>query len=149
MKVHHFGIDLDSISFSPRQWCPGEPLKVLLAATFREKKGLIYAIEALGQIRNTIPLELIIIGDAGQEPDSQQEKVATTHCDIPEVVGSAFAHLLAPERDVAKLAKCIQSLLNEPDSWSSLMLEGRKHIENEYHQIKQAERLTDHYNEIV
>lgn len=75
--------------------------------------------------------------------------VATTHCDIPEVVGSAFAHLLAPERDTVGLAESIQTLLNEPDSWLHLLQEGRKHIECEYHQLRQAERLTKHYNEIL
>ena len=75
--------------------------------------------------------------------------VATTHCDIPEVTGPAFAHLLAPERNAAKLAACIQSLLDEPDSWSDLASEGRKHVEQEYHRLRQAERLTDHYNGIL
>ena len=75
--------------------------------------------------------------------------VATTHCDIPEVVGPAFAHLLAPERDVGKLATCIRSLLDEPGSWSNLARDGRNRVEREYHRLHQAEHLTDHYNELI
>ena len=212
VKVQHLGVDVDNILFQPRQWQPDEPLRVLLAASFREKKGIPYAIEALQIVAREQPVELTIIGDAGKELESQQEKarilaalersglkehtrllgyqthqamlqeaykhhlflqpsitaqdgdteggapvaiiemlatgmpvVATTHCDIPEVVGPAFAHLLAPERDVAKLAACIQVLLDEPRQWPGLAQEGRKRIEKEYHQIKQAERLSDHY----
>ena len=75
--------------------------------------------------------------------------VATTHCDIPEVAGPASAHLLAPERDAEKLATCIRSLLDEPNSWPSLASDGRKHVEREYNRLCQADRLTDHYNEII
>jgi len=216
IEVQHLGVDVDNILFQPRQWQANGPLRVLIAASFREKKGIPYAIEALQIVAREVPVLLTIIGDAGQEPESQQEKariftalersglkehtrllgyqthqamlqeaydhhlflqpsitaqdgdteggapvgiiemlatgmpvVATTHCDIPEVVGPAFAHLLAPERDVLKLAECIKSLLAKPGSWASLVREGRKHIECEYHRSRQAERLSDHYNEIL
>ena len=62
--------------------------------------------------------------------------VPTTHCDIREVVGPAFAHMLAPERDVATLAECIQLMLDQPDSWSGLAQEGRKRVESEYHLLR-------------
>lgn len=216
VKVQHLGVDVDNISFQPRQWRPDEPLRVLIAASFREKKGIPYAIEALGLVARDVSLQLTIIGDAGDEPAGQQEKerilaalestglqkqtrllgyqthqamlkeayahhlflqpsvtakdgdteggapvsiiemmatgmpvVATTHCDIPEVVGSAFSHLLAPERDSPKLAECIRLLLNETDSWSVIVQEGRKHIESEYHYEKQAIHLIKHYSEIA
>lgn len=216
VKVQHLGVDVDNISFRLRQWHAGEPLRVLIAASFREKKGIPYAIEALQIVAHEVPVQLTILGGAGQELESQQEKkriftalersglkehtrllgyqthqamlqeaydhhlflqpsitaqdgdteggapvsiiemlatgmpvVATTHCDIPEVVGPAFSQLLAPERDVVKLAGCVQSLLDKPDSWSSLSREGRKHIESEYHRLRQAEHLLDHYNEIL
>lgn len=216
IKVQHLGVEVDNILFQPRQWHADEPLRVLMAASFREKKGMPYAIEALQIIANKVPVLLTIIGDAGKEPETQQEKVriltalessglrehtrligyqthetmlqeayehhlflqasitaqdgdteggapvsimemlatgmpvvTTKHCDIPEVVGSAFAHLLAPERDVVKLAECIQLLLDEPDSWSNMLQEGRKRMECEYHRLRQAERLIDHYDEIL
>ena len=216
VKVQHLGVDVDSIAFHPRQWHADEPLRVFMAASFREKKGITYAIEALQMVARDIPVLLTIIGDAEKDEEGLQEKrkilttlersgmkentrllgyqphqimlkesynhhvflqpsvtaqdgdteggapvgiiemlatgmpvVATTHCDIPEVAGPASAHLLAPERDAAKLATCIRSLLDEPDSWPSLVRDGRTHVEQEYHRLHQAERLTNHYNEII
>jgi colanic acid/amylovoran biosynthesis glycosyltransferase len=74
IRVHHLGIDLTLIPFEPRTWAPGEPLRVLLAGTFREKKGLPLALEALGRIRDEVPLEITLIGDATGEERSIREK---------------------------------------------------------------------------
>ncbi|NJK40814.1 MAG: colanic acid biosynthesis glycosyltransferase WcaL [Acaryochloridaceae cyanobacterium SU_2_1] len=73
-KVHHLGIRLEQFPFQPREWCPTEPLKVLIAASFREKKGIPDAIAALGCLHQTTPLEITIIGDAGSDKASQKEK---------------------------------------------------------------------------
>ena len=74
IKVQHLGVDVAHFEFKPRQWHPGESLKVLIAASFREKKGIPYAIEALAMLRKEIPIELTIIGDASEDAASQQEK---------------------------------------------------------------------------
>jgi colanic acid/amylovoran biosynthesis glycosyltransferase len=72
--VHHLGVAVDEIPFAPRTWSGREPLRVLLAASFREKKGIPYALEALGVLQREVPLEITIIGDAGSEARSQTEK---------------------------------------------------------------------------
>lgn len=74
IHVHHLGIAVEEIEFKPRVWNISEPLKVLIAATFREKKGIPYALEALGKLQHKIPLEITIIGDASPDPRSQSEK---------------------------------------------------------------------------
>ena len=74
VKVQHLGVDVKQIAFQPRQWNPNEPLRVLISASFREKKGITYAIEALGRLNKTIPVSLTIIGDAYPDPVSQQLK---------------------------------------------------------------------------
>jgi colanic acid/amylovoran biosynthesis glycosyltransferase len=74
VKVQHLGVDVERIVFQPRQWKRDEPLRVLIAASFREKKGISYAIEALGRLNKTTPINLTIIGDAYSDPVSQQEK---------------------------------------------------------------------------
>ena len=74
MKVHHLGVEVDKIVFKPRIWQSGEPLRVLIAAAFREKKGIPYALAALGQLQKKINIEITIIGDATTEPRSQSEK---------------------------------------------------------------------------
>lgn len=74
VDVHHLGIEVDKIAFQPRQWHPGETLRVLIAASFREKKGIPYALEALARVRQDIPLAITIIGDASQAKESIAEK---------------------------------------------------------------------------
>lgn len=74
VRVHHLGIEVDKISYQPRKWDPDQPLKVLIASSFREKKGIPYALEALGKISKDIPVAITIIGDAGKTKDSVVEK---------------------------------------------------------------------------
>lgn len=64
VKVHRLGIDLGRIPFCPRVWSPGQKLRVLIAGTFTEKKGIPIALEALGLLRQKIKcLEITVIGD--------------------------------------------------------------------------------------
>jgi colanic acid/amylovoran biosynthesis glycosyltransferase len=74
VSVHHLGVNLDKLPFQPREWHPGKPLRVLMAASFREKKGLTYALEALGKLNADVSLDITLIGDSGSDAESQQEK---------------------------------------------------------------------------
>ncbi len=74
IKVHHLGIEIEKIAYQPRKWSNAQPFRILIAARFREKKGIPYALEALGAIKNEIDLEITIIGDASADPSSQKEK---------------------------------------------------------------------------
>lgn len=212
VKVQHLGVDIERLEFRPRHWQPGETLRVLIAASFREKKGIQYAIEALGLLRKEVSIEITIIGDAGAEPAGRQQKakilhalestglrsktrmlgyqphsvmlqeayahhlflqpsvtasdgdteggapvsiiemlatgmpvVSTTHCDIPEVMGSELHHLLAPERNAEALAACLEAVIQSPSRWHKWALAGRRRVEATYHKSKQAESLLAHY----
>jgi len=74
LRVQHLGVDTSALAFQPRQWRAGEPLRVLMAASFREKKGLPYGIRAVARLAERVPVELTIIGDAGSYPKSVAEK---------------------------------------------------------------------------
>ncbi len=74
VSVHHLGVRLERIPFRPRQWDSASVLRILIAAAFREKKGIPYALEALALLGREVPLEITIIGDANQEKRSQAEK---------------------------------------------------------------------------
>jgi len=74
-RIQHLGVDVENIGFHPRQWEPDKPLKVLIAASFREKKGIPYAVESLGRLSREVPVIVTIIGDAGADLESQREKV--------------------------------------------------------------------------
>ena len=59
IRVVYLGIELDKTPFTPRIWAPGEPLRILIAASFREKKGIPYALQALAQLQEKTPLETL------------------------------------------------------------------------------------------
>jgi len=72
--VQHLGIAVKDIGFKLRDWHPSQTLRVLIAASFLEKKGIPYAIEALGRIKHDVLLEITIIGDARPTRNASQEK---------------------------------------------------------------------------
>jgi colanic acid/amylovoran biosynthesis glycosyltransferase len=74
VKVQHLGVEVDKIQFIPRNWNASTPLRVLIAASFREKKGIPYALLALQKVRSELPIEITIIGDASAHPTAQSEK---------------------------------------------------------------------------
>lgn len=75
IHVQRLGVMLEDLPFQPRQWDGKEPLRVLMAASFREKKGIPYGLEALGKLPATVPLEVTLIGDAPPEDAVSLEKV--------------------------------------------------------------------------
>lgn len=73
--VQHLGVDLDKIDFLER--APGEhgKIRLLVAATFKEKKGIIYAVEAFARINKKYKnLELLIVGDIENKRDSRVKR---------------------------------------------------------------------------
>lgn len=75
LRVHHLGIRLEELPFHARRWRPGEPLRVLIAASFREKKGIPYALEALARLKDQVSLDITVVGDASSDAKSIVEKV--------------------------------------------------------------------------
>jgi len=75
VQVHRLGVPVEAIEFRPRALQTGETLRVLLAGSFQEKKGIPNAIEAVGKAMRDIPIELTIIGDANtRQARSRAEK---------------------------------------------------------------------------
>jgi colanic acid/amylovoran biosynthesis glycosyltransferase len=74
IRLQRLGVDLEDIPFRPRAWRPGTPLRVLVAGSFREKKGIPYALEALGRLKGKLDLEITLIGEANEEQRNLQEK---------------------------------------------------------------------------
>lgn len=75
--VQHLGVDLKQIRFIPREPERSGEIRVLIAGSFREKKGIPYGIEAFGRVRRAYPqlqLDLTIIGDSNGAPEEEKEK---------------------------------------------------------------------------
>ncbi|MHB8896757.1 MAG: glycosyltransferase [Candidatus Geothermincolia bacterium] len=76
-RVHHLGIDLEAVRSEPRVPGADGAVKVLISGSFREKKGIPYAIEAIGLARRQRPdleLSVTIVGDSGGSPAEEAEK---------------------------------------------------------------------------
>jgi len=64
IRVVHLGVDLERIPFAERRPGPNGEAVGLIAASFREKKGVRYAIEAIARAAPHYPgLRLRVIGD--------------------------------------------------------------------------------------
>ena len=75
--VQHLGIDLEQIKFIPRKLDEDKEIKILVSASFREKKGIPYAVEAFGRVKQMHPelrLKLTIFGDSGGSLVEEVEK---------------------------------------------------------------------------
>ncbi len=75
VTVQHLGVDLDRIKFVPRKPEENGEIRILSVASFREKKGIPYAVEAFGKVREKHEnLRLTIIGDSRGSPQEEKEK---------------------------------------------------------------------------
>jgi colanic acid/amylovoran biosynthesis glycosyltransferase len=75
--VQHLGIDLEQINFIPRKLSNDEEIRILISSSFTEKKGIPYAIEAFGLVKQKNPelnLKLTIIGDSQGGTTGEIEK---------------------------------------------------------------------------
>jgi colanic acid/amylovoran biosynthesis glycosyltransferase len=76
ITIHPLGVDVASIPFKVREIASGEPLRILFAGTFREKKGIPYLIQAAALVRRVgIRFELHLVGDAATKPGDQETKI--------------------------------------------------------------------------
>lgn len=61
----------------PRVMGQGDPLRILCAGTFREKKGLVYAIQAVALARQAgVPVKLNLVGDEAGKAGDRDTKQA-------------------------------------------------------------------------
>lgn len=75
VKVNHLGVDVNRIDYIPRKLIDDEPVRVLMASSFREKKGIPYGIQAFARAVRRIPnLELIIVGGAKSDNERKLMK---------------------------------------------------------------------------
>jgi len=206
-RVVALGIDLARIRFRPRS--AADAPRILMAASFREKKGHRYAVEAFQYIARRFPASrLEFVGDGPLRADSARRIpsdlaprvafhgpcsydrylqlldeatvllapsvtarngdaeggapvcllegqasgipiVATTHCDIPNVIHPAGKEFLVPERDPRALADALGRLLESPARWAAIGAEERRWAEGHFDIRKQVKAIADVYRELL
>ena len=75
VRVNHLGVEVAGIKYVPRSWDGKGKFRVMVAGSFREKKGIPYALMALARIRDELRLEITLVGDASSEARDQNEKL--------------------------------------------------------------------------
>ena len=75
LAVLHLGVPLDTLPFLPSVWDGSGTLRILIAGSFRAKKGIPLALAAAARLRADLPVQVTLVGDAGPGPASQAEKV--------------------------------------------------------------------------
>jgi len=105
MRIFRLGIALDQFPYRPRAWAAPEPLRVLIAGRFVEKKGMPYAIDALARIASRVPLEVHLVGDANDSIASQAEKLRIADAiERGDFTGRVFRHGMIPYGSLIELA---------------------------------------------
>jgi len=75
IEVQHLGVAVDELPYMVRRRDPSGPIRVLVAATFREKKGVPDALRAVGRLpKHHRDLRVTLIGDSMGMPGDEEEK---------------------------------------------------------------------------
>ena len=73
--IQHLGVSVQDLPFETRRPDPSGVVKILIAATFREKKGVPDALRAIERLRaHHGRLQVTLIGDSGGLDADEQEK---------------------------------------------------------------------------
>lgn len=75
VKVLRLGIEVEKFQYSQRLLKKNEDIKILIAGTFREKKGIPYALLAISKLKAKHPnLRVTVIGDSTGTSMEEREK---------------------------------------------------------------------------
>ena len=102
IAVHRLGVDLPRIPFDPP--AAGEQIRILICASFREKKGIPDGIRAVARARERTggDVRLVLIGDGPERPAVEEALAATGIGGCTERLG--FSPVLASPRGAGPLS---------------------------------------------
>jgi len=106
VRVQRLGVELDRLPCRPRSLAPGAPVRVLVAAAFRPKKGIPAALEAVAAARaGGLDLRVTVIGGSNGSPGEEEERrrieAVVRRKRLTDIV--AFAGMVPYERLIAAL----------------------------------------------
>lgn len=75
IRVQRLGVDLSQIRFQPRTWDKNNSVRILIAGTFKEKKGIPDALEAIAKVRQRYSnIAVTVIGNSTGQSQEEYEK---------------------------------------------------------------------------
>lgn len=88
IRVQSIGVDLAGFPFEPRRPAADGIVRILVAGTFRQKKGIPDALRAVRKALPRAPnLAVTLVGDAAQKPGDAEEKAIIL--DLARALGDA------------------------------------------------------------
>jgi len=108
IRMIPIGADLSQCRYRERALAPGEPLRILAAARFTEKKGLPDAIRAVGIAAKEVPLEFVVVGSAADDSEGRREKRRIQEAVVEAGLGDRLRFLgsLPMSRLLEEAARC-------------------------------------------
>jgi colanic acid/amylovoran biosynthesis glycosyltransferase len=76
LQILHLGVNLERLPWRARTWDGRTPLRILMAASFRPKKGIPYGLAAISRLARDLPVSVSIVGDATGDEQTLAEKRA-------------------------------------------------------------------------
>ncbi len=77
--IHPLGVDVEDVPSAERYLAPGNRLEVLFAGTFREKKGVVYLLEAADLLRRRgVDFRLHLVGEASERSKETGAEILAT-----------------------------------------------------------------------
>ena len=102
IELLHIGVNLTKFPFVPRYRQADEKVRILFTGRLIEKKGILYALQAIARLRDrTEEFELTIIGDGPQRPDAERL--------IKELSLEPYVHLVGTVRYEEFQKACAQA----------------------------------------
>lgn len=90
IRIHNLGIAVEDFPFCVRQLPPGGVARLIMGASFREKKGIAYALEAAALLRDRrVNFHLVIAGDGELRPQIERQIARlnlSRHVELPGYV---------------------------------------------------------------
>ncbi|MFZ5625476.1 MAG: glycosyltransferase [Gemmatimonadota bacterium] len=75
IAIHPLGVDVAHLPARPRVLARGQPLEILFAGTFREKKGFRYLVDAVAlAVTRGVNCRLTVVAEAGGRPGDREEE---------------------------------------------------------------------------
>jgi colanic acid/amylovoran biosynthesis glycosyltransferase len=121
-----------------------QPYPVFLAELYRHHVFLSPSITASdGDTEGGAPVSLI------EATASGMPVLATSHCDIPQIIRDGENGFLVPEADVEGLAERLSFLAAHPENWEGMGRRGRRHVEEDFEAGRQGRLLEEAYDSVL
>jgi len=141
-----------------------KPLKQLISSLGMESVIKLHGWKTQDEVAQLLDKTNIFLSPSVTASDGDQEGipvvlmealakgipvVSTIHSGIPELIKDGISGYLVPERDIQALIDKIKILIDQPEDWQRMGMEGRKFVDENYNIDKLNDRLVSIFQGII